>query len=151
MLCRGQSRMVALGVIQRGKPGELAVANSTACSDSPRDFAVLRCVGNGTEDRIGNGSEDRIRDHAGVLHPLGRGVLCAPDLLAIEEKSLAVKPIAAVLGLDVHAAGLGLGISGCRLDRADRRLVHGKSVASSAHLRNSGWFIVTLAKRSLAL
>ncbi len=76
---------------------------------------------------------------AGVLQPLREGILRAPVVLAIEEKALAVKRVAATLGADGGASAggahaLGFDVAGGGGHFADGRFADAEAAPASPSL-----------------
>ncbi len=122
MLDGGQSRIVALQMVEGAKPEQLVAADLAAQPEAPGDLMIGRRVVDRGEDR---GSD--VCSRRGFFDPLREGVLRAPGVLVVVEKALAVQAVGAVAGLKVHATpggmgGFGFDVAGNGLHFTDRRL-----------------------------
>ena len=148
MLDGRHPRIVAPVAVQRAKPEELVAAKLAAKPNAPNHLVVWRGVGLRRKHR-----NRQLRGRRSLRHPLSKGVLRAPGVLAVEEKALTVQAVGAALGLHVHApAGgalaRGLHVSGNRFDLADRRLADSERASAGPGLPHANRFNRPLARRT---
>lgn len=130
MFHRGQSRVVAPVTVQSGEPEQFVAPDLAAEPKAPDRLVVWRRIRLRRKHRRGG-----IGAWPGLLHPLRKGILCPPIILAVEEKPLSVQPVGAALGLHVHtpaggARAFGLHVAGRRFHLANRRFGHAQPVPS---------------------